>query len=158
MIEEIESEEVAAQRARDRMSAFGSKLQRLADERVAGRIEIEKRWLEDLYQYNGKYDSETQSRLAASASKSKVFVNITRPKSNTIEARLVDMLFPTDDKNWGIDPTPVPRLGEALRDEDPAVRDAANMTMAIAKERAESMERRSTTSSRRPSTTSRRVT
>lgn len=141
MIEEIESEEVAAQRARDRMSAFGSKLQRLADERVAGRIEIEKRWLEDLYQYNGKYDSETQSRLAASASKSKVFVNITRPKSNTIEARLVDMLFPTDDKNWGIDPTPVPRLGEALRDEDPAVRDAANMTMAIAKERAESMER-----------------
>ena len=39
-----------------------------------------------------------------------MFVNITRNKTNAAEARLQDMLFPTDDR-FGL-PTPVPKLTE----------------------------------------------
>ena len=41
---------------------------------------------------------------------SEVFVNITRNKTNAAEARLQDMLFPTDDRNFSIQATPVPEL------------------------------------------------
>lgn len=94
---------------RARLSAIVGRLEREAEERVSKRTNIEKRWIEDLQQYHGKYDDKTLSELTQ-AKKSKLFINHTRRKTNTMEARLSDMLFPTDDRNWGIKPTPVPEM------------------------------------------------
>jgi hypothetical protein len=41
---------------------------------------------------------------------------MTRPKTKAWSARLGDLLFPADDKNWGISPTPVPELTETAKD------------------------------------------
>jgi hypothetical protein len=97
------------QLAAERLQVFGSRLSRIAHEQVQKRAQIETRWLNDYRQYHGEYDPETVSRLKL-AEGSELFVNITRNKTNAAEARLQDMLFPTDDRNWGIGPTPVPQL------------------------------------------------
>lgn len=93
----------------ERMQVFGSRLTRLLSEQVSKRGQIEQRWLLDMRQVHGEYDEETKANLKDSDS-SQVFVNITRNKVNAAEARLQDMLFPTDDRNWSIRPTPVPQL------------------------------------------------
>ena len=84
-------------------------LEKEADDRVSKRDPIEKRWLEDLAQFHGKYDEKVSTDLR-DKKKSSLFINQTRPKTNVMESRLSDMLFPTDDRNWGIGPTPVPEL------------------------------------------------
>jgi hypothetical protein len=113
------------------------RLQAQADEQVQRKSLIEDRWLEDLRQYHGQYDPKTHSRLTASQ-QSQVFVNLTRSKTNAWEARLADMLFPTDDRNWGIAPTPVPEMEEA---QDEGQKQQAEAMVAEAKKRAEAMER-----------------
>lgn len=124
----------------ERLSGFASRLSRLATEQVAKRSQIEQRWLDDIRQYHGQYDSREQSRLEQQGG-SKVYVNITRNKTNAAEARLQDMLFPTDDKNWAINPTPVPEIElQAMQslDQDPAIR--ARELESIAQKQAEQME------------------
>lgn len=102
------------QQLRTRLTTIVQRLQKEADNRVGQRDPIEQRWLDDLRQYHGKNDPTTEKRLREGR-KSRVFINQTRPKTNTLAARLFDMLFPTDDRNWGIQPTPVPELTEEAR-------------------------------------------
>lgn len=85
------------------------RLSKLADEQVRAKAMIELRWLEDILLYAGKYDATTTAELA-NEQRSQAFVKLTRHKTNSWAARLGDILFPTDDKNWGIKPTPVPKL------------------------------------------------
>lgn len=92
-----------------RLIAIVGRLYKEATDRVGKKSLVEERWIADLRQYHGQYD-EKITRDLKEAKKSTLFVNHTRPKTNTLEARLSDMLFPTDDKNWGILPTPVPEL------------------------------------------------
>lgn len=109
-----------AERIRAVLQGVVERLEKEATDRVGKRSEIEKRWLANLLQYQGGYDEATLKRLDASK-RSKLFINITRPKTNACEARLSDMLFPTDDKNWGIKPTPRPELaGKAETPAEPA--------------------------------------
>ena len=93
----------------ERLHTFAARLNRLASEQVAKRNQIEQRWLEDIRQYHGEYDVQEQALLSKQKG-SEVFVNITRNKTNAAEARLQDMLFPTDDRNFGLYATPVPEL------------------------------------------------
>lgn len=107
----------AQMQALARINALASRLERDAIRLVGQRQTIEERWLEDLRNYNGHYDDKTIQRIRSNEG-SEVFVNITRPKSHTAESRLSDMLFPTDDKNWAISPTPVPTLQADLDNHD----------------------------------------
>jgi hypothetical protein len=91
--------------------------------RTAQRKDVELRWLQDLRQYHGKYEPEKLSAIKE-AGGSQEFVNITRSKTNTFAARVADMLLPTDDKNWGLEPTPVPEL-EAASENAVALKDPA---------------------------------
>ena len=101
----------------ERLHVFASRLNRLASEQVGKRSQIEQRWLDDIRQYHGEYTNDEAAKLSRSNG-SEVFVNITRNKTNAAEARLQDMLFPTDDRNFGIKPTPVPEL-DALAKQEP---------------------------------------
>ena len=82
---------------------------------VQRRKPTEERWLKDLRQFHGLYESDIDSILREDPARSKIFVNITRTKTNGWNARLGDLLFPNDEKNWGIDPTPVPDLAESAK-------------------------------------------
>lgn len=96
------------------LKGFVSKLESTATEQVTKKILVEQRWLEDLRQYHGRYSASTEKRLLE-AKKSQVFANLTRPKTHAWAARLGDMLFPNDDRNWGIQPTPVPKLVDEMQ-------------------------------------------
>lgn len=102
-------------RVNDVVSGICGRLDKLATEQVAKKHQTEMRWIEDLRQYHGKYDPDTDKKLT-DAKQSKVFANLTRPKTNAWAARISDILFPTDDRNWAIGPTPVPELSARMTD------------------------------------------
>lgn len=78
------------------------------------RIEMERRWIDDLRQFKGVYDTETAARLAENEGKrAKLFLRLTRAKVKSTNARMADMLFPAGDKNWSISATPVPSVDPA---------------------------------------------
>jgi hypothetical protein len=100
----------------DRVRSIAADKERLATEVSGKRVTTEDRWYDDTRQFHGRYDEVTEQRLeAANGKKSKLFVRTTRAKCDTWEARLIDLLFPSDERNWGIQPTPVPELGSAMR-------------------------------------------
>lgn len=116
---------------------LGKLIRRLRDEakrRVDRRIEVERRWLEDLRQYHGEYadtySTEFDRRTGGSPDRrngewgSTVFQNVTRPKTNAMMARLWDLLFPTDDRNWSVGPTPVPEMQEQMEEMSELLTDA----------------------------------
>lgn len=95
------------------LDILGTRLQAHFDRVVAQRRETEDRWLEDLRQYLGQYDPHVLAQIKE-AEGSEAFVNITRPKCDTLSARISDLLLPTDDENWDIEPTPMPDLPAEL--------------------------------------------
>lgn len=119
----------------DKLELLGAALAKRRDEWVAAKSAsgVTKRWAEDTDQYNGRdsanHDGGTSMMDSVAAggfpttdagqkpTRSRVFVNITRPKTNTAEARLANMLLPTDDRNWGIKPTPDPKLTAQANEE-----------------------------------------
>lgn len=125
-----EEQRRAEQAMRDELRSIADELERTAQDRVQKRINVEERWLQDLRQYHGVYEPGVQKDLQKTP-KSKLFFALTRAKTNACEARLSDMLFPTDDKNWAIGPTPVPELvAEARRQDALAQGHADNATEA----------------------------
>jgi hypothetical protein len=119
--------------------AIVGRLRRDVDDCVRQRAPIEERWINNLRQYLGKYEP-AKFTLYKDAGQSCSFVNITRPKTNGWIARIFDMLFPTDDKNWGIGPTPIPRLtGKAKEAEAAAIAaiEQANQAQDVADQAAQ---------------------
>jgi len=87
---------------------------------------IEQRWIQDMTQYHGRYYNEEElgfnevsANAASTKKRSNLFVNVTRSKTDAAEARMADMLFPSDDKNWETRPTPNPEMAEALKNKTP---------------------------------------
>jgi hypothetical protein len=115
-----EDPEAAAQAAEQRLIEAGqivvARLSALARQRVSDRSLIERRWLLDERQYHGCFHDTQEAALANTPEKSAAIINMTRPKTKAWSARLGDLLFPADDKNWGISPTPVPELTETAKD------------------------------------------
>lgn len=113
VLDDYQDEETSQQdrreQLRERIASIVGRLQKEADDRVSKRDLIERRWLDDIRQFHGKYEDKILKDLK-NADKSTIYINQTRTKTNAMEARLSDMLFPTDDRNWGIQPTPVPEL------------------------------------------------
>jgi len=111
-----------------KIQIFGGGLQTKFDKQVGLKEELEQRWLDDLRHYNGRYDRDTEAKMSstpaagnqdAKKNQSKVFVNLTRAKANIAESKWSDLVLPTDDRNWGIKPTPVPELAKALESDEP---------------------------------------
>lgn len=85
---------------------------------------IEDIWDEDEDQYNGVDDlsqgfANVKTRQALPKdvrdNRSRVFVPITKPKTDVGVARVSEMLLPNDDKPWDIKPTPMPEIEEATK-------------------------------------------
>lgn len=121
----------------ERLQVFGAIMAKQRDEWVAARAATgwDVRVQEDLDQYEGR---DTANLMAANmmtsveqgypvttnharATRSTVFINITRPKTNASEARVADVVLPTDEENWSIAPTPNPIVVAALDSNEPAI-------------------------------------
>lgn len=135
--------ELDRQRCLDTLNALASKLSGLAREQESKRRTIEDRWVEDYKQFCGQYHN------TPTGDGSTIFVNLTRNKTIAGEARISDMLFPTDDQNWGIMPTPMPEMDAAENDprifishEGTAIKPAeiAKAAKKQARDRCEAME------------------
>lgn len=106
----------------DPLDLLSEKLRKRRDELITERTPIEARWVDNYRQYHGQYDTVTEAKLVKQ-DRSTIFVNVTRPKTKIGEAQLTDMLFPNDENNWGIKPTPVPDLVNRLASSKPATLD-----------------------------------
>jgi hypothetical protein len=96
-------------------SELGIKVKRFYDDVAGKRSVYETIWLQDLRQYKGIYDPEILAKMDAKRSKS--FIRETRTKVRTIDARIMDLLFPANsEKNWGIEPTPTPSVPQPIEE------------------------------------------
>lgn len=173
MDEDAQREE--REKKEERLQAFGTTLAQQRDDWIRARYSygVDKRWIEDEDQYNSKdnvnkaasqmmtsveqgYPVTTQ---AAKPHRSTVYIGLTRQKTNAAEARVADILLPTDDRNWGIQPTPKPKLMAISRDERLAgdretgeqlvhpetgqplrMKDIARASMQVARDKAKAMQ------------------
>lgn len=87
-----------------------------------GRGVIDDRMVQDLRLYTGIYDPDVEEKLKANK-RSRVFIKMTRAKTDAAISQLDDMLHPNTDKNWGIKLTPVPEISELLDSTEAAVVD-----------------------------------
>jgi hypothetical protein len=134
---EYEDEEERLRKKAEKLQSFGASLSGQRDEwiRSRGSYGVDKRWIEDEDQYNGKDNiAKAASQMMTSVEqgypvttqmakphRSTVFIGMTRQKTNAAEARLADILLPTDDRNWGIQPTPDPQLMSMTKDNKTAM-------------------------------------
>lgn len=102
------------------------RLQSLANEQVRLKNPIEERWLKNMRSYHGFYEPTTEADLKE-AGQARNFVKITGAKTRAMKARLFDLLFPTDDKNWSIEPTPVPKLAKEISEAEATAKQAADL-------------------------------
>ncbi|MET3135210.1 hypothetical protein AAKU55_005518 [Oxalobacteraceae bacterium GrIS 1.11] len=91
------------------LDSLGVLLQAEFGQAEIDRRETEQRWLKDLRQYRGKYDPEVDALIGKN--RSKAYMRATRVKVKTVDARVADLLFPSNsDRNWTAEPTPVPSI------------------------------------------------
>lgn len=139
---------------------------KMRDEWVQHRAtsDVEKRWRRNTQLYFGERTESTgefentlrngpPARKAVDGNRSRVVINIVRPKVDQAVARMCEILFPVDDRNWGLKPTPMPDLAAMVGNDaetvDPMTGKPTGMTaddeakaiMEAAKEAAEAMER-----------------
>lgn len=129
-----------------------------------GTSDVEKRWRRNAQLYWGEKTESTgefentlrngpPARKAQDGNRSRVVINIVRPKVDQAVARMCEILFPVDDRNWGLKPTPIPEMASMVGNDSPTVdprtgeptgltaNDEAKAIMQAAKEAAEAMER-----------------
>ncbi len=95
----------ASREGKDRL---GRKLKEKYTQFKKDRRNAETQWLKNLNQFLGKYDSDIAQNLDANTSRA--YPKVTRIKCVSMKARLMSLLFPAGEKNWGIDSSPTPSL------------------------------------------------
>jgi hypothetical protein len=97
----------------DTLSPLGVRLLNEFRQAELDRNQTETRWLKDLRQFKGIYEPDVEQGIGK---RSKAFVRKTRVKVKTVNARMMDLLFPANqDRNWSIDATPVPSIAKEVR-------------------------------------------
>ena len=172
---EVVDPEMERERTQERLQAFGQSMANQRDEWIRARYSygVDKRWIEDEDQYNAKDNIAKQaSQMMTSVEqgypvttqmakphRSTVYIGMTRQKTNAAEARISDILLPTDDRNWGIKPTPKPKLMAMSRDtqmagdretgqplthpetgQPLAMRDIARASLEVARKKSDAMQ------------------
>jgi hypothetical protein len=144
-VQEIDEQAIKAEEKRiyeerlARVQALGTALTGKRSEAVEARRQsgVEEDWMEDEEHYEGIDDANRDfyrnntkptspdggtEKLKDTTVRSRVFLNITRPYVDAAAAKVADMLLPTDDQNWGIDPTPIPTLTKHKENNAPLIK------------------------------------
>lgn len=125
---------------------------------------VEARWRKAAELYYGDEDKRSgmfehtlrdgpPERKVQDGNRSRVVINIVRPKIDQATARMCEILLPTDDKNWGIKPTPIPEIADMVTDDRPTIdpntgeptgftaKEEFELVLEAAKKAAEGMDR-----------------
>jgi hypothetical protein len=165
MGDEVLTKEQFEAKQRQEIEALNAEFSRLRDKWVQHRAQsgVENRWRKATDLYFGEKDkaqSEFENTLrngpparkSVDGNRSKVVINIVRPKVDQAIARMCEILLPVDDRNWGIKPTPIPEIADMQGDNrmtvDPqtgqptgmTANDEAKLVVEAAKKSAEGME------------------
>lgn len=73
------------------------------------RTQLEKQWLRNLRQYKAIYDPDIDIPVGMS----RVYPKDTHTKIVGWTAKMMEMMFPAQEKNWSLTPTPFPNIEEA---------------------------------------------
>lgn len=130
---------------RQKLEQVASGLVRMRDEWVTYRASsgVEARWEKNRKLYLGEEAGPDNSMMSVAKYgpqskgkqqvRSKIVINIVRPKVEQAVARMCEILLPTDEQNWEIRPTPVPenvskRIGDTRATVDPATGQPTGVT------------------------------
>lgn len=133
----------------EKLRALGQKLMSDFTSYERDRRIAEMRWAQNLRQFLGQYDGPILSNIPAD--RSKAYPKLTRIKCVSMVSRLMNLLFPSSETNWGIEPSPVPNLtvedlnlvlDELQQDPEAELTDEAitNAVRAFALKRARNLE------------------
>ena len=164
--DEVLTPEEFERRQRAEVEGLHAEFSKLRDRWVQHRAQsgVEARWRKATELYYGNETATTSefentlrngpsSRKQGENNRSKVVINIVRPKIDQAIARMCEILLPVDDRNWGIKPTPIPEVANMTGDQRPTVDPAtgqptgmtadqeAKIVVEAAKKAAEGMER-----------------
>lgn len=108
----------------EQVRVLGQKLREMFQQFRADRFVVEQRWLRAQRQYLGVYDPDVERKIAAG--RSMAYPRITRTKVISTVARLMNLMFPGDERNWTLDPSPSPDM--SAQDVQAAVEDYIGQT------------------------------
>jgi len=133
---EIMTEDQYTQMRKERLDGVHMAIVGMRDRWVRHRAQtgVEERWKkasnlylgldDDVLRKAGSFEDTLRNGpqpRKAKAARSRVVVNIVRPKVDQSIARMCEILLPVDDRNWGIKPTPVPSVSAYLGDQTPTI-------------------------------------
>lgn len=95
---------------RDKLKGLGQRLSSMFTQYERDRKQAEIRWAKNARQFLGIYDPEIEQHI--SSDRSKAYPKLTRVKCVSMLSRLMSLLFPTSERNWSLDASPVPNLSE----------------------------------------------
>lgn len=135
----------------EQVQNLAAKLSKMFRKYESDRRQSEQKWVRNLRQYLGIYDPEIEREIPAN--RSKAYPRLTRVKCASVQSRLMNLMFPGNERNWELKASPSADLPPAevvkvLEDlmrksqengieavmDDEMVQDAVNL---IAEERAE---------------------
>lgn len=94
--------------SRQALDSLGAKLMQRFTLYETERRLAELKWMRNLRQFLGEYDPEIKIKL--DPNRSQAYPRLTRVKCVSTVSRLMNLMFPSSEKNWSIEPSPVPNL------------------------------------------------
>lgn len=92
----------------EQLTKLGSHLRGQLGQFVTDRYLLEQQWLKNLRQYVGEYDAAVKNNIPED--KSHVYPRDTRVKVKGGVAKMMEMMFPAQDKNWELSVSPTPSI------------------------------------------------
>jgi hypothetical protein len=86
------------------LRTLGHDLNQLFTRYVSDRQLTEKKWMRNLRQYLGIYDPDVDSQIPKD--KSRAYPRITRVKCISVLARIMNLMFPGNERNWQLNASP----------------------------------------------------
>lgn len=92
----------------EQLAKLGTTLKGQLGQFIADRNLLEIQWLKNLRQYQGKYDPEILANIPDE--RSHVYPRDTRVKVKGGVAKMMEMMFPSQDRNWTLSVSPTPSI------------------------------------------------
>ena len=115
------------------LSQLGQKLKKLHERYAGERRLAEEKWLRNLRQYRGQYDPEVLRHIPEGMSRA--YPRLTRVKCVTVLSRVMNLMFPGNEKNWELKASPNAEMSPA--DINEAIQKAVEKAQEIGLENVE---------------------
>jgi hypothetical protein len=93
----------------EKMKQLGMNLSNVFTQYMADRRVAELKWLRNMRQYLGIYDSEIEAEIVASK-RSAAYPKLTRVKCISVLSRVMNLMFPGNEDNWSLTASPSPEM------------------------------------------------